>query len=55
MQLDPIKYNRGMIAGFRTVVGSEGMGGNVFCIFFINFILYAYIYIYIYIYNTVTC
>lgn len=26
MQLDPIKYNKGMIGGFRQVIGEEGMG-----------------------------
>lgn len=27
IQLDPVKYNRGMIGGFRQVIAAEGMGG----------------------------
>ncbi len=26
MQLDPVKYNKGMIAGFRQVIAGEGAG-----------------------------
>jgi len=26
IQLDPVKYNQGMIGGFRQVVGAEGVG-----------------------------
>lgn len=26
IQLDPIKYNQGMVGGFRQVIGAEGAG-----------------------------
>lgn len=26
MQLDPVKYNKGMIGGFRQVIAGEGAG-----------------------------
>jgi solute carrier family 25 phosphate transporter 3 len=27
MQLDPVKFDKGMISGFRTIIAEEGMNG----------------------------